>query len=90
MPSIFKPILDFFKAEKTVYSHRNRSIEVIAREKNIDINSIKNETKAILESEGSVEATIRLRKRFHVPLVAAWIFVERLENTGTTSETDKD
>ena len=80
MSSTLKTILCFFKAEKTVYSHRNRTIEVIAREKSIDINSIKNDTKAILESEGSVEAIIRLRKRFNVPLVTAWIFVERLEN----------
>ncbi len=80
MIPIFKSIFDFFKAEKTVYSHRNRTIEMIALEKNIDINSIKNDTKAIIESEGSVEAVIKLRKRFHVTLAAAWIFVDKLEN----------
>jgi len=70
-----------------VYSHRNRTIEVIAREKNIDINSIQNDTKAVLESEGSVEAVMSLRKRFKVPLVSAWIFVERLKNKKDTSGT---
>ena len=79
MISIFKPVLDFFKAEKTVYSHRNRSIEMIAIEKNIDINSIKNDAQAILQSEGKVEAVISLRKRFHVTLATAWIFVDKLD-----------
>ena len=76
---IFKPVLDFFNAEKTVYSHRYRTIEIIALEKGIDINSIKQETKAILESEGRVEAVINIRKRFHTTLSAAWIFVDKLE-----------
>ena len=79
MMPIFKPILDFFKAEKTTYSHRNRTIEIIALEKGIDINSIKEQTKAILESEGSVEAVIQLRKRFHVTSSAAWRFVDKLD-----------
>ena len=35
--------------------------------------------KVILDSEGKVEAVIQLRKRFHIPLAAAWIFVEKLE-----------
>jgi len=89
MPSILETILGFFRAEKTVYSHRNRTIEMIAREKGIDINSIEDETRVILETEGSVEATIRLRKRFNVPLVTAWIFVERLEKEKLDSGTDQ-
>lgn len=71
-------LLDFFKAKKTTYSHRNRTIEIIASEKGIDIDSIREETKAILESEGSVEAIIHLRKRFHVTDGAAWNFVDKL------------
>ncbi len=79
MMPILKAILGFFKAEKTTYSHRNRTIEIIALEKGIDINSIKQETKAILESEGSIEAVIKLRKRFHVTSSAAWRFVDKLD-----------
>ncbi len=75
LESIFK----FFRAEKIVYSHRHRTIELSASEKNIDIHTIKNDIKAILESEGKIEAVIQLRKRFHVPLAAAWVFVEKLE-----------
>ena len=76
---ILKPLLDFFSAKKTTYSHRNRTIEIIATEKGIDIGSIKAETKAILEKEGSVEAVVKLRKRFHVTDAAAWNFVEKLD-----------
>ena len=76
---ILKSILDFFKAEKTTYSHRNRTIEVIALEKGIDIDSIKDDTKAILGKEGRVEAVIKLRKRFHVTTAAAWRFVDKLD-----------
>jgi hypothetical protein len=79
MTRILTAIKDFFKAETTAYSHRNRTIEIIASEKNIDINSIKSDTKAILEKEGSIEAIIKLRKRFHVTLNAAWRFVDKLE-----------
>ena len=79
MMPIFKPILDFFKAEKTTYSHRNRTIEIIALEKGIDINSIKEEARAILESEGRVEAIVKIRKRFHVTLSAACRFVDKLD-----------
>jgi hypothetical protein len=52
---------------------------MIASEKGIDINSLKQETKAILVSEGNVQAVIKLRKRFNVTLAAAWIFVDKLE-----------
>ncbi len=76
---IVKPVLDFFKAEKTTYSHRNRTIEIIALEKGIDINSIKEDTKVILENQGSVEAIVKLRKRFHVTTAAAWRFVDKLD-----------
>lgn len=79
MKRILTAINNFFNAEYTTYSHRDRTVEIIALEKNIDINSIKNDTKAILEKEGSVEAISRLRKRFHVTLNAAWRFVDKLE-----------
>lgn len=78
MISIFTSIANFFKAEKTTYSHRDRSIEVVALEKGIDIDLIKQETRVILENEGSVEAVVKLRRRFHVPLSAAWRFVDKL------------
>lgn len=79
MMSILKAILDFFKAKKTVYSHRNRTIEIIALEKGININSIKEDTKVILENEGRVEAIINIRKKFHVTTSAAWRFVDKLD-----------
>ena len=67
---ILKPILDFFKPENTAYLHHNRTIEIIALEKVIDINAIKEDTKVIMENEGSVEAIVKLRKKFHVTTVA--------------------
>lgn len=76
---ILKSLLDFFSAKKTTYSHRNRTIEIIASEKGIDLDSIRAETKAILDNEGSVEAVVKLRKRFHVTDAAAWNFVEKLD-----------
>ncbi len=79
MPRILTTIKNFFKAETTTYSHRNRTIEMIALEKNLDINSIKNDTKTIIENGGSVEAIVDLRKRFHVTLNAAWRFVDEIE-----------
>ena len=78
MKPLFRSIVDFFYADKSVYSHRHRTIELIAVEKNMDIDVIKKQTKAIIASEGSVEAVIQLRKRFHVPLASAWIFVDKL------------
>ena len=79
MPSIFTPIINFFKFEPTVYSHRHRTIEIIAVERNIDIHSIKDDVKANLENEGRVEAILKLQKRFHVSLSVAWIFVDKLD-----------
>lgn len=79
MISIFRSIVVFFKAEKTTYSHRNRTIEIVALEKGIDINLIREETRAIIEKEGTVEAVIKLRRRFHLPLSAAWRFVDKLD-----------
>jgi len=79
MSQLFTAIKNFFKAEKTVYSHRNRTIEMIALEKNIDIDFIKNDTKATLKNQGSVATIIQLRKQFHVTLNIAWRFVDKLE-----------
>ncbi len=79
MARMFTTIKDFFKAETTTYSHRNRTVEIIVLERNIDMGSIKNEARAIIENEGSVAAIINLRKRFHVTLNAAWRFVDKLE-----------
>ncbi len=79
MMPILKPILDFFKAEKTTYSHRDRTIEIVALEKGVDINSIKEDTRVIFENEGRVEAVIQLRKRFHLTTSAAWRFVDNLD-----------
>ena len=79
MISILNSILDFFKAEKTVYSHRKRTLEKIALEKGIDIHLINDEAKATLESEGRTVAIMQIRKRFHVPLATAWNFVDKLK-----------
>ncbi len=79
MTRILTAIKDFFKAETTTYSHRNRTVEIIASEKNVDINSIKSDTRIIMENEGSVAAIIKLRKRFQVTLNAAWRFVDKIE-----------
>jgi hypothetical protein len=81
MMPIFESLLDFFNAEKTTYSHRNRTIEIVALEKGIDIDSIIQETKTMLENEGTVEAVVKLRKRFHVTDSAAWRFVDNLDET---------
>jgi len=85
MTRILTAIKNFFSAEYTTYSHRNRTIEMIASEKNIDINSIINDTKTILENEGSVEAIIKLRRRFRVPLNTAWRFVNKLDQEKESS-----
>jgi hypothetical protein len=77
---IFKTITDFFTAEKIEYWHRDRSIEVIALENKLDIETIKEETLTILKNEGRVEAITKLRHRFHVPLSVAWRFVDKLDN----------
>lgn len=79
MIAIFTSIVDFFKAEKKTYSHRDRTIEIIALEKGIDIHLLKKEFKAVLAKEGKVEAIVILRRRFHVPLSCAWRFIEKLE-----------
>lgn len=78
---ILNAIVDFFRAEKTEYWHRNRTIEIVALEKGMDIDSIKEETIEILNKEGRVEAITKLRHRFHVPLSAAWRFVDKLDLT---------
>ena len=79
MISIYKSIVDFFKAEKSTYSHRDRTIEIVALEKGIDIDLIREETRAIIEKEGTVEAVVKLRRRFHLPLSSAWRFVDKLD-----------
>ena len=79
MMKILKAIAHFFEAEKTEYWHRDRSIEIVAKEKGIDIDVLKEETKAMLEKEGRVETIAKLRHRFHVPLSAAWRFVDKLD-----------
>lgn len=77
---MLKAIADFFKAEKIEYWHRDRSIEIVALEKGIDIHALKEETKDLVEKVGRVEAITKLRKRFHVPLSVAWRFVDKLTN----------
>jgi hypothetical protein len=80
MMPILKPILDFFRAEKTTYARRNRTIEIIALEQGIDINSIRDDTKATLKNDGRIEAITQLKKRFHATLSAAWRFADKLDN----------
>lgn len=77
--NIIKIISDFFKAEKTEYWHRDRSIEIVALEKGLDINLIQQEIKTIIKNEGRVVAITRLRHRFHVPLSSAWRFVNKID-----------
>lgn len=89
MMQILKLIIDFFRAETNVYSHRNRTIEEIASEKGINIDSIKAETKASLQHEGRVEAISKLRKQFHVPTATAWVFVDNLDIESPDSPTTR-
>lgn len=78
MLKILKAIVDFFVAEKTEYWHRNRSIEIVALEKGIDIDLLKAEFKEVVKNKGRVEAISILRQRFHVPLSSAWRFIDKL------------
>lgn len=79
MIAIVTSVINFFKAEKKTYSHRDRTIEIIALEKGIDIHLLKQEFKIVLAKEGKVEAIVILRRRFHVPLACAWRFIDKLE-----------
>lgn len=79
MASIITSILSFFNYEPTVYSHRNRTIEMMADDQGLDIESVKIETKTTLDEQGRVEAILEVRKRFNAPLSASWIFVDKLE-----------
>ena len=79
MRRIFKAVEDFFKAEKPSYSHRDRTIEIIALERGVDIDSIKADVKAIIEKDGRVAAIEHLRSRFHINLSAAWRYVDKLD-----------
>lgn len=73
-------LVSFFTAEPTVYAHRKRTIEIIAAEKGIDLETVMADTRAILISEGRSEAIIKLRRRFQVPLATAWVFVDKLDS----------
>lgn len=81
MKSILTSITDFFCPDSINYAHRDRTIEVVAMEKNIAIDSIKNDTKVILNKEGRVAAITDLRNRFHIPLASAWRFVDKLDKS---------
>ena len=83
MKSLFKPFVHFFNPQSSNYAHRNRSIEIIAIENNIDIKTIKDETFIILENEGRIQAITYIRHRFHVPLSPAWVFVDLLDKSTT-------
>ena len=75
---LLKSIIDFFSKDKTVYSHRNRSVEMVVEEKGLDIDQVMAETLAMIEKEGPVDTVIKLRKRFHITSAAAWVFVDQL------------
>jgi len=77
---ILKSIKDFFNTEKVEYWHRDRSIEVVAVERKMDINIIAEETLKTIKNRGRIEAIKKLRHQFHVPLSAAWRFVNKLDN----------
>ena len=76
---ILEVIAKFFKAEKIEYWHRDRSIEIVAAEKEIDLSTLKEEVQIIIKNEGRVAAISALRHRFHVPLSSAWRFVNKLD-----------
>lgn len=82
--NIFKNISDFFFAEKIEYWHRDRSIEVIALENKMDIDTISKKTRETIKNEGRITAIKKLRQQFHIPLSAAWRFVDKLDNNNTT------
>jgi len=86
---ILKSIIDFFIADKTEYWHRDRSIEVIALEKDIDIEILSNETSEIIKNKGRIEAIKNLRHRFHVPLSSAWRFVDKIDNKKIQASNDR-
>jgi hypothetical protein len=75
---LLKHIVDFFTNDKTVYSHRNRTVEMVAQEKGLELERLRSETRDLMEKEGPVSAVIILRKRFHITTAAAWVFVDRL------------
>ncbi len=76
---ILKRIGHLFTAEKVEYWHRDRSIEIIAAEKNIDIRELELEVLEMLRTRGRVHAIESIRHRFHVPLSSAWRFINRLD-----------
>ncbi|MDH5767331.1 MAG: hypothetical protein OEZ38_15050 [Gammaproteobacteria bacterium] len=77
---LLKSILAFFNADdNTSYAHRDRRIEIVAEEKGIDINALRQEVTGILEKQGRVAAISMIQKRFHVPLSFAWGFVDKLD-----------
>ena len=76
---LLKSINDFFFSEKTEYWHRDRSIEVVALERGIDIELLSNEIREIIKRNGRIEAIKNIRHRFHVPLSSAWRFVDKID-----------
>ena len=74
MLKILKIITDLFVAEKTEYWHRNRSIEIVALEKNVDINLLKAEFKKVVKDRGRVEAISMLRRHFRASFSCAAFF----------------
>ena len=78
--NILKAIIDFFRASKTEYWHRDRSIEVVAMEKGLDLKLLEKEVRNSLVNDGRVEAVSQLSHRFHIPLSAAWRFVDKLDS----------
>lgn len=76
---IIEAIREYFRTEKLEYWHRDRSIETVAKEKGMDVEVLKNEIRGVIKKEGRVEAITRLRHRFHVPLNAAWRFIDKID-----------
>jgi len=76
---ILKSIINFFVADKVEYWHRDRSIEVIAVERKMDINEIAKNTLETIKIDGRIQAIKNLRHQFHVPLSAAWRFVNKID-----------
>ena len=76
---ILKAIRNYLNDETTAYSHRNRTIEIVALEQGIDIDLLKQETKAMIASEGRIETIGNLKQRFRLPVSAVWRFVDKVD-----------
>ncbi len=79
--SLLRSIIDFFTKPKIEYWHRDRSIEIVAKEQGIDIDELKQRYRDMISKKGRVESVSALRKQFCVPLSSAWRFINQLDQS---------